>query len=73
MLKRSEILRLAKLEAEGVPVDVFAAFSHGDVGVKTKEVADAEAVLGHHQVDHLLAGGVKASIPSVRGESVVEG
>ena len=63
MLKRADGLRLAKLQTEGVPLDGFAALARQDVGGQTQEVVDAEGVLGDHQVDHLLAGGVQASPP----------
>ena len=73
MLKCSDSLRLAKLETNGVPLDGFATFTCKDIGNHTHEVVDAKGILGHHQVNHLLAGGIQASLPSVHGKCVVEG
>ena len=73
MLEGRDGLRLAHPEAERVPLDRLAALPRQRVEEDGEEVVDAERVLGHHQVEHLLAAAVEAGAPTLHGKRVVEG
>ena len=73
VLEGRDGLRLAHLEAERVPLDRLAALPRQRVEEDGEEVVDAERVLGHHQVDHLLAAALEPGAPTLHRKRVVEG
>ena len=73
MLEGRDGLRPAHPEAERVPLDRLAALPRQRVEEDGEEVVDAERVLGHHQVEHLLAAALEPGAPALHGKRVVEG